>query len=253
MKRTRLAKLTSCLSLLAIVALLPACATNQHTDDQRDPFEGFNRSMYNFNEAVDKALIKPLAVGYEAAVPEPARTGVGNFFNNLAYPIVIINSFLQGKFEQGAEDIQRFTYNTVFGLFGLIDIATPMGLEAHNEDLGQTLGVWGVGEGFYLVLPILGPSTLRDGIALYGDAQADLLNAHSDVSERNQLWGLKVIDRRARFMGAQRILEAAALDPYVFTREAYLQRRDNLIRNGATTLHDDEDDFDPESKQLLAP
>ncbi len=256
MNHIHLAKLASCLGFAAAVMLLPGCAVNQHTDDKRDPLEGFNRTMYSFNETVDKALIKPLAVGYEAAVPQPARTGVGNFFNNLAYPIVIINSFLQGKFEQGAEDIQRFIYNSTFGLLGLIDIATPMGLEAHNEDLGQTLGYWGVGEGFYVVLPLFGPSTLRDGIALYGDAQVDLLNSHSDVAERNQLWGLKIIDRRARFLGAQRILEAAALDPYVFTREAYLQRRGSLIRDGAAAP-DEEDDadeaFDPGVKQLIAP
>ena len=122
-----------------------------------------------------------------------------------------------------------------------------MGLAAHNEDLGQTLGYWGVGAGFYLVLPILGPSTLRDGVALYGDAQADLLNHHSDVAERNQLWGVKIVDRRARLMGAQRILEAASLDPYVFTREAYLQRRNNLINNGQTVL--DDEDFDANSTQ----
>ncbi|MDP1707942.1 MAG: VacJ family lipoprotein [Gammaproteobacteria bacterium] len=258
MNPIHLAKLTPCLGLAVAFTLLSGCAVNQHTDDKNDPLEGFNRAMYGFNETVDKALIKPLAVGYETAIPQPARTGVGNFFNNLAYPIVIINSFLQGKFEQGAEDLQRFIYNSTFGLAGLIDIATPMGLEANNEDFGQTFGYWGFGRGYYLVLPFFGPSTVRDGIGLYVDAQFDLLQHHSDVAERNQLWAIKIIDRRARFLGAERVLEAAALDPYVFTREAYLQRRDSLIRDGVAAPREEDDDddeeaFDPGAKHLIAP
>lgn len=265
--RTRIAHLSTRLGCVAVFALLASgCAVNQHTDPKNDPLEGFNRTMYSFNETVDKGLIKPIAVRYELFVPQPAQTGVGNFFNNLAYPIVIINSFLQGKFEQGAEDLQRFIYNSTFGLFGVLDVATPMGLEANNEDFGQTLGYWGVGRGFYLVLPFFGPSSVRDGVGLYVDVQADLLNHHSDVSERNQAWALKIIDRRARFLGAERVLKAAALDPYVFTREAYLQRRASLIRDGKPAPDEEEEDDDisaeepmdgeqngTRAKQLIAP
>lgn len=264
MNRIRLAQVPACLGLLVVYGLLSGCAANQHTDTKNDPLEGFNRSMYSFNDTVDKAVLKPVATGYEHVVPQPVRTGVGNFFNNLAYPIVIINTLLQGKFEQGAEDIQRFVYNSTFGLLGLIDISTPMGLEANKEDFGQTLGYWGVGKGFYVVLPLFGPSTVRDGIGLVVDYQADLLSQHSDVSERNQALALKTIDRRARLSSAERILEAAALDPYTFTRDAYLQQRDSLIRDGQAAPREAEDEADSEptaepangrvpAKQLLVP
>ena len=263
MNLIRLARTPICLSLVAIYALLSGCAANQHTDTKNDPIEGFNRSIYSFNDAIDKAILKPVATGYSHVVPQPARTGVGNFFSNLAYPIVIVNDFLQGKFVQGAEDIQRFVYNSTFGLFGLIDISTPMGLEANKEDFGQTLGYWGVGKGFYVVLPFFGPSTVRDGIGLAVDYQADLLNQHSDIPERNQALALKIIDRRARLLGAERVLEAAALDPYTFTRDAYLQQRASLIRDGiGSSREEDEADSDvaaePENgyaapKQLITP
>ncbi|MDA1107479.1 MAG: VacJ family lipoprotein [Proteobacteria bacterium] len=248
MNTIRLAHLPACLGLVAAYALLSGCAINQHTDVKNDPLETFNRTMYSFNDTVDKAVLKPVATGYEYAVPQPARTGVGNFFSNLAYPIVIINDFLQGKFEQGAEDIQRFVYNSTFGLFGLLDVSTPMGLEANKEDFGQTLGYWGVGKGFYLVLPFFGPSTVRDGIGLAVDYQLDLLNQHSDVSARNQALALKVIDQRARLLSAERVLEEAALDPYTFTRDAYLQQRASLIRDGkAAPREEDEEEEDGET------
>lgn len=262
MNHIRLAHLPASLGLVAAYALLSGCAINPHTDVKNDPLETFNRTMYSFNDTVDKGLVKPVAARYELVVPQPARTGVGNFFSNLAYPIVIINDFLQGKFEQGAEDIQRFAYNSTFGLLGLLDVSTPMGLDAHKEDFGQTLGYWGVGRGFYLVLPFYGPSTVRDGIGLVADYKADLLNQHSDVSERNQALALKIIDRRARLLSAERVLEEAALDPYTFTRDAYLQQRESLIRDGKPAPEEAEEEggaaAEPENgrvpaKQLLTP
>jgi len=195
-----------------------------------DPLEGFNRAMYSFNDGVDKVLLRPVSTGYKAVVPQPARTGVSNFFNNLAYPIVIINTFLQGKFAQGAEDLQRFIYNSTFGLAGLLDVATPMGLTAHNEDFGQTLGYWGVGGGAYIVLPLLGPSTLRDTVGLIPDYYADALYHYDDVSTRNALIALRVIDRRSRLLTASRIVDDQ-LDPYAFVRDAYLQRRESLVND----------------------
>ncbi len=195
-----------------------------------DPLEGFNRAMYAFNDGVDKVILRPVSRGYKAVVPQTGRTGVSNFFNNLSYPVVIINALLQGKFAQGAEDLQRFIYNSTFGLAGLLDVATPMGLRAHNEDFGQTLGYWGVGGGAYIVLPLLGPSTLRDTVGLVPDYYADLLTHHQEVRERNALIALRTIDRRSRLLTASRIVDDQ-LDPYAFVRDAYLQRRESLVND----------------------
>jgi phospholipid-binding lipoprotein MlaA len=226
----------SCRSLSGVLAimlgLLSGCATLQSSEEDRDPLEGINRAIYGFNENVDKAVIKPLATGYRDAVPEFIRTGVANFFGNLAYPIVIVNDLLQGKVTQGLDDTSRFITNSTFGLLGFLDVATPAGMPAHNEDFGQTLGVWGFGEGIYIVLPLLGPSNVRDAVGLAADYQADILSHHSDMSQRNVARGGKAIDARSRLLGASRVFdEAAAFDPYGFAREAYRQRRANLIRD----------------------
>lgn len=230
------------IALPAALLLLSGCATMQagQEADENDPLEGMNRAIYSFNENLDKAVLKPVATGYKAVVPQPLRTGVTNFFNNLAYPTVIINSFLQGKFEQGTDDLMRFITNSSFGLFGLLDVATPAGMPAHNEDFGQSLAKWGVGEGPYLVLPFFGPSNARDTVGLVVDFQTDLLTYHDQIAERNRLWGLKAIDRRANLLSAGRILdEAAPFDPYVFTRDAYRQRRAGLISDNANGANQD--------------
>lgn len=214
--------------------LLSGCttlATTQDADD-RDPFEGFNRSIYNFNEGLDNAVLKPVATGYKNTIPQPVRTSVSNFFSNLAYPIVIINDILQGKFKQGISDASRFVANTTFGVLGIFDVATYMDLPAHNEDFGQTFGVWGIGEGPYLVLPLFGPSNPRDGIGLLLDTQADILSYYDSTGGRYAARGLKAVDRRSELLSASRILDQAALDPYVFTRDIYRQRRLNLIHDG---------------------
>ncbi len=219
--------------VLAItLGLLSGCATLQSSEEDRDPLEGINRAIYGFNENVDKAVIKPLATGYRDAVPEFIRTGVANFFGNLAYPIVIVNDMLQGKVTQGLDDTSRFIANSTFGLLGFLDVATPAGMPAHNEDFGQTLGVWGFGEGVYIVLPLLGPSNVRDTVGRVADYQMDILNYHGDMSQRNVARGGKAIDARSRLLSASRVFEeAAAFDPYGFAREAYRQRRENLIRD----------------------
>jgi phospholipid-binding lipoprotein MlaA len=219
--------------LAVTLGLLSGCATLQSAEEDRDPLEGINRAIYSFNENVDKVVVKPLATVYRDAIPEFVRTGVGNFFGNLAYPIVIANDMLQGKITQGLDDTSRFMTNSTFGLLGFLDVATPAGMPAQNEDFGQTLGVWGFGEGVYIVLPFLGPSNLRDTVGLVADYQVDLLNYRSDMSQRNVARGVRAIDTRSRLLGATRVFEeAAALDPYTFARDAYRQRRANLIRDG---------------------
>ncbi|MEW6353022.1 MAG: VacJ family lipoprotein [Pseudomonadota bacterium] len=240
MNYAALLRLPAYAALVAALLLNAGCATTQGVqgsaaDDEYDPLEGFNRAMYSFNENVDKAVLKPLATGYKNVVPQPARTGVANFFNNLSYPIVILNDFLQGKAEQGADDLMRLIINSSFGLFGFLDVATPGGLPAHKEDFGQTLGYWGVADGAYIVLPFFGPSNVRDTFGLAADIYTDPLTHHDDISQRNWAWGIRAIDNRSRLLSAGRILDEAATDPYSFTREAYRQRRASQIRDEETT------------------
>jgi len=198
-----------------------------------DPLEGFNRAMYQFNDTLDQYLMKPVAKGYRAVLPDPARRSVSNFFANLREPLVVLNDLLQGKFAQAAADTGRFLSNTTVGVFGLFDVATSFGLPRHNEDFGQTLGVWGVGEGPYLVLPFFGSSNIRDGAGLMVDWETYLPNQMRDSGTRNRLWLLDVVDTRARLLNASDILEeAGGKDPYAFVREAYRQRRRNLIYDG---------------------
>lgn len=210
---------------------LGGCATGPEAAENGDPLEPFNRTMYDFNDVLDRNLIGPIADGYVAITPDPARTAVTNFFDNLLYPWVVINTWLQGKFTRGAEDAGRFMVNTTFGLLGLIDIATPMGLEAHDEDLGQTLAVWGMPEGAYLVLPVLGPNSVRDAPDLVARRSVNILDAFPELLE-NGLPVLNGINTRANLESAIRVRDRSALDPYVFTREAYRQRRQNLIHDG---------------------
>lgn len=214
----------------------PAAAAPQSpavADNPDDPLEGFNRAMYTFNEKLDRYVLKPVAKGYRAVVPGVARKGVSNFFSNLHDPVVMLNNLLQGKPTRAAADLGRFAVNTTFGIFGLIDVATPIGLEKHEEDFGQTFGVWGVGDGAYLVLPFFGPSNLRDGVGLIPDWYAYPPNNIEDVSTRNELFVVETVSKRDRLLDASDILEqAAGKDPYVFVREAYRQRRRDQIYDG---------------------
>lgn len=230
-------------------ALLSGCATVQGTSEDRDPLEGVNRSIYSFNEKVDNVILEPVATGYVNVVPQPIRTGVSNFFANLAYPVVVVNDVLQGKFSQSVSDSWRFIVNSTVGVAGIFDVATHLDMPAHNEDFGQTLGKWGVGEGVYIVLPLLGPSTLRDTTGLVVDFNADLLNYVDDSGARFGLRAVKAIDTRARFLRAGRILDQAALDPYTFTREAYRQRRINAIYDGNPPPENFSDEFDDEIEE----
>lgn len=199
-----------------------------------DPLEPVNRAVYIFNDKLDRYVLKPVAKGYRAVLPGSVRKGVSNFFGNLREPAVVVDSALQGKFKDAASDLGRFVTNTTLGIFGIFDVATHFGLEKHNEDLGQTFGVWGVSEGPYLVLPFFGPSNVRDAIGLYGDQQMYPPTHMEEQSTAWKLYALEAIDTRARLLEAGDILEqAAGQDPYVFVREAYRQRRRSLISDGA--------------------
>lgn len=227
--------------------------------DNRDPFEGFNRAVYSFNEWFDRYILKPVARGYRAVLPSPIRTGIGNFFNNLREPIVILNDLFQGKFKQALSDTGRFLVNTTVGIGGLLDPATPLGMTRHNEDFGQTLAVWGVGEGSYIVIPFLGPSNLRDTTGLVIDWQVYPPNRIEESSTRDKLLVLEVVDKRSQLLEASDILDqAAGQDPYTFVREAYRQRRRNLVFDGNPPktvpkgLFDD-DDPPPKAKPPAPP
>jgi len=234
-------RLTTRAAILIAALLLSACATGPNANP-RDPLEPFNRSMYGFNDAVDRGVVKPVATAYRDVVPSPVRTGVSNFFNNLQDLWSFVNNTLQLKGEGAGNSIVRFGVNTVFGLGGLIDIATEMRIERHTEDFGQTLGRWGVGAGPYVVLPLLGPSTVRDTAALPVDMKGNVVTQISDVPTRNSALTLNLVDRRSQLLDASRMLEQVSLDPYAFTRDAYLQRRRNQVYDGNPP---DEDMYEP--------
>ena len=218
-------------ALLVAALMLTACASGPNANP-RDPLEPFNRSMYGLNDAVDRAVIKPVATAYRDVLPSPVRTGVSNFFNNLQDLWSFVNNTLQLKGEGAGNSIVRFGVNTVFGLGGLIDIATEMRIERHTEDFGQTLGRWGVGAGPYVVLPLLGPSTVRDTAALPVDMKGNVVSQVDHVPTRNSATVLNLVDRRSQLLDASQMLDEVALDPYSFTRDAYLQRRRNQVYDG---------------------
>ena len=219
--------------LLAIVLaslVLAGCATTG--DNPSDPWEGLNRKTYAFNDAIDKAVLKPVAQGYVKVMPAPARQGVSNFLDNLDEIGTSLNNLLQGKPGQAFSDAGRFVINTVLGIVGLFDVATPMGLEKHYEDFGQTLGVWGVPPGPYLMLPFWGPSTVRDAPAKVIDPSW----YYSKALDNNTIyWSVFVVDKirtRANLLESEKLLDEAALDKYSFIRDAWLQRRRSQVYDG---------------------
>lgn len=207
---------------------LSGCATN----NPRDPLEPLNRSVFAFNDTVDKYALKPVATAYKKVLPSFVQTGVHNFFGNLTDAWSAVNNLLQGKGQAGMQDVTRFALNSTFGLVGVLDIASQAGLPKHNEDLGQTLGYWGVPSGPYLVLPILGSSTLRDTAALPGDWYGDLWTHKRPANVRNIGTVVKAVDLRATYLDASDLVEGAALDRYEFIRDGYLQRREGQVSDG---------------------
>lgn len=217
--------------LFACALFLGGCATTDATHEN-DPFEGFNRTMFDFNDTVDRVALKPVATAYEEVLPSFAQTAVNNFFGNIGDVWTMVNNFLQGNVEKGLSDVMRVTFNSTIGFGGLLDIASEAGITKHNEDFGQTLGKWGVASGPYVVLPLFGPSTLRDTAALPVDITGDPWTHVTPVGKRNAGAVVRVIDTRASLLNASNLLEDAALDRYTFVRGAYLQRRESLVNDG---------------------
>jgi len=228
-------------ALVMVLAGAPAVQANEG-----DPLEGVNRAFYDLNDGLDRFFFKPVAEGYVRIAPNPVRRGVTNFFDNVSYLNVILNDFLQGKLGQFFKDSGRFVVNSTLGIGGLFDPATSMGLGKHEEDLGQTFGVWGAGEGAYLVLPFFGPDSIRD----VGDrATSAFLNPlfYLNGTVVLPLTALNAINTRANLLEASRVRDQAALDPYVFTREAWRQRREFLIYDGNPPAYELDDFLDDDT------
>jgi phospholipid-binding lipoprotein MlaA len=221
--------------VFTLLTLASGCATTGAVDS-RDPFEGFNRGVFKFNETMDNVLFTPLGKVYQAITPNPVDKGVTNFFSNLGDIAVVVNDLLQFKAGRAVSDAARFIFNSTIGLLGVIDVSTAMGLPKHNEDFGQTLAHWGVGSGPYLVMPLFGPTTLRDSTSLMVDK--GFLNPVfyvDDTAVKSGLLTLNYIDFKADLLSADKLLEEAALDKYEFVKSAYFEKRANLINDGDVT------------------
>jgi len=240
-------------AIALVLAVLQGCAMSPNANP-RDPWEPFNRNVSNFNEGLDQAVLKPVATAYQNVTPQIMRTGVNNFFGNISDVWSLVNNVLQLKPAESVETLFRVGVNTTIGLIGLIDVASDLKLQKHTEDFGQTLGFWGMPTGPYVVLPLLGPSTLRDSLALPVDAKGNLVSHLDDVALRNSLIALRLVDRRASLLRAGELLDAAALDKYSFTRDAYLQRRRARIFGPRTDVILDEERYDlPAVQESVSP
>ncbi len=212
--------------LLLISLTLGGCASN----NPKDPFEGFNRSMYSFNDTLDKAVLKPVAKGYKAVLPDRVQKMTHNFFSNIDDIFVTGNNLLQFKFKQAGSSFTRVWVNTIFGVFGLFDVAHS--LEKQNEDFGQTLGHWGVGSGPYLVLPFVGPSSVRDGAGTAVQSYYGVIENIEDIPVRNTLYVTSKVDQRVQLLDVETIIEDTVVDRYSFIRDAYMMRRQSLVHDG---------------------
>ncbi len=212
---------------VALLSTLAGCATS--TRDPRDPMENFNRAMFRFNDKADEKVLRPVAKAYQKVTPSFVQNGIGNFFGNIGDVWTSVNNLLQGKIGDGLSDFMRVTVNSVFGLGGVLDVASEAGIPKHKEDFGQTMGRWGVPPGAYLVLPLLGPATVRDAAGLPIDSKGDLWRYKSPVRWRNVGAVVRLVDQRAALLSASDLLEAASLDRYEFVRDGFLQRRQNKV------------------------
>ena len=229
---------------------LTACAATPDTRDASDPFEPVNRAVFQFNDAADRAVVGPAARAYADITPKPAQRGVANVFNNLNRPVVLANTLLQGDFRRSSEVLISFITDTTFGLGGLLSLAEANGVPQHNEDFGQTLAVWGAPDGPYLMLPLIGPSNLRDGVGRFVDRYPHPLNWNEDFAQSGEAWALRGVNGlriRAEADSAFATLDRTAIDPYVQLRSAYRQMRMNQIADGTgedDAEFDDLPDFD---------
>ncbi|MGU3780529.1 MlaA family lipoprotein [Burkholderia metallica] len=222
---------------VAASVMLSGCATGPNRNPN-DPLEPMNRAMYKFNDTVDTNIAQPIAKGYQKVTPTPVRTAISNFFSNLGDLGNMANNLLQLRITDATEDLMRVAMNSVFGVAGLIDIATPAGLPKHHQDFGLTMARWGVPSGPYLVLPVFGPSTIRDGVGRAVDVRFNLLN-YIEPAARNPMYIAQFISARSDLLGATDLLKQAALDPYSFVRDAYLQQRKSLTyrsQSSSTTV-----------------
>ena len=232
--------------IILLLAMISGCATGPDRDP-RDPLEPMNRAVYKFNDTFDEAIARPVAGAYRDVLHVEIRSRVSNFFSNIQDVFIGVNNLLQGKLQEGVEDWARFAFNSTFGLLGIHDVASDMGIEKHNEDFGQTFGRWGVASGPYLILPFLGSSTLRDGAGTAVDYYFAPLGEARPIALRNSLYGLYLVNTRAEYLDASSLLEQAALDRYIFQRDAYLQRRRSLIYDGSPPRERDEVNDTPDS------
>lgn len=215
---------------LTATLVLSGCASTNAS--RADPFEGMNRRIFAFNDAVDATVLKPVAQGYASVTPDFVQAGISNLFTNVGDVAGAVNSLLQGKPIEAVSNAGRFAINSTLGIFGLFDVATPMGLDKHDEDFGQTLGTWGVASGPYVVIPFMGPSTVRDATGRGADSFLGWSHQVDHIPTRNVAYAIEVIELRANLLGAGKTLEEAALDKYQFLRDAYLQRRLRMVHDG---------------------
>jgi phospholipid-binding lipoprotein MlaA len=241
------------LSLLLLAFVAAGCASAPGRTSNEDPWEGLNRGIYKFNDTVDRATLKPAAKAYKKITPQWLRSGIGNFFHNLAYPTTAANQFLQGKGKLGLRDTGRFLINATLGLAGIFDVATPMGLEANDEDLGQTLAVWGVGSGPYITVPFFGPSSMRDApsrvlVFFFDPMSYTEIPWEAEWSRR----GLEVLNSRAELLALDPTLQST-FDPYAFMRDAWVQQREYAIFDGNPPPETLEEDFEEEDAEGTPP
>ncbi len=216
--------------LAGLIALASGCVLADEDGD--DPYESFNRAMFAVNEVADQYAAKPVAQAYDSATPLPVKAGIGNFFGNVGDLWIGVNNALQGKLTDAGSDLGRLLINSTVGIFGLFDVASELGLEKHDEDLGQTLAVWGVGGGPYLFWPLIGPRNMRDTVTWVADSYADPVWSLHPIAARNSMVVVRFVDVRASLLPADKVIEAAALDKYSYIRGAYQQRRRNQIFDG---------------------
>lgn len=233
------------LAILAMAAAITGCATSS----PHDPLEGYNRAMFEFNDKLDQAILKPTAIAYRETAPDPLQIAIGNFFENLSDVWTGANNLLQGNVEDGVNDIMRFSFNSVLGIGGLIDISSAAGMPKHKQDFGTTLGVWGVPSGPYVVLPLMGPSTVRDTVALPADMQADPWAYVDPARVRYVGSAVRLVDKRAAALDAFNLIEEAALDRYEFIRDAFMQRRESKINQSRERRGDAADNLSQSDAQ----